>query len=141
MGEFIFITSVGVWLGTVASFVYVFVPVIRGTLHPDTAFELLQNLFPLYYMLGLLCGLTGLAGISFAPVNLSIPLSTRLLLAFPVSVALICTVLAQYYLQPRMVEAYDRDQEDHDRLLRFSALLNNTVLIMLVFAFGVFATR
>ena len=141
MGEFIFVCSVGIWLGTVVSFLYLFVPISRATLHRETALDLLGSLFPRFYMLGLLCGLTGLAGISLAPSNLSIPLSERILLAFPVSVALICTVLAQYYVHPKIVEARDQDPEDYDRLLRLSAVLNNTVLVMLISTFATFTLR
>jgi len=142
MGRFLFLVSAGVWLGTVVSFSYVIVPVVRQILHPEASLEVLRELFPRYYMLGLLSGLTALAALSLLPGNVTIlTASDRLLLAFPVSLALLCTVVAQYYVHPRMVEAHGRDEEAHERLVRLSAMLNHTVLAMLVLAFATFTTR
>jgi len=141
MGRFLFVVSIGVWLGMVVSFTHLIVPVIRATMHPEAAVELLRNLFPRYYTLGLLCGLTGLAAVSLAPHDPALSVADRLLLAFPVSLSLLCTVLAQYYVHPRMAEFHGHAPDDHDRLVWVSALLNNTVLFMLVLAFGTFVTR
>lgn len=141
MGRFVFLTAVGIWLGTVVSFTLVLVPLIRATLHPKAAWDLLRKLFPRYYTLGVLCGLTGLAAISLLPGGAGLAFSHRVLLAFPVSLSLLCAVLAQYYIHPRMAEVYDRAPEEHERLSRLAALLNDTVLLMLVFAFATFATR
>jgi hypothetical protein len=137
---FVFITSVGIWLGTVVCVTQLVVPLIRATLHPEAALELLHKLFPRFYTFGVLCGMTALAAIALAPSN-PLTVSRRLLLMLPVSFSLLCTVLAQYYIYPRMSELHGRPPDEHDHLLRFSTLLNNTVLLMLVFAFATFATR
>ena len=141
MGRFVFITSVGMWIGMVASFTHLVVPVIRATLHTEAAFALMRRLFPRYYTLGLLCGLTGLAAISLSPGTPDLSVSRRLLLAFPLSLSILCTVFAQYYIHPRMGGWHAPDLNDRERMLRFSGLLNSTVLFMLVFAFATFATR
>ena len=141
MGCFVFVTAVGTWLGMVASFTHLVVPVIRATLHPEAAFALLRRLFPRYYTLGLLCGLTALAAVSLTPSSPGLSVSLRLLLAFPVSLSILCTVFAQYYIHPRMGGWHAPDLNDRERMLRFSGLLNTTVLVMLVFAFATFATR
>jgi hypothetical protein len=140
MCVFVFITSVGIWLGTVVCFTQLVLPLVRATLHPEAAFELLHKLFRRFYTFGVLCGMTALVAIALAPSN-PLTVSRRLLLMFSVSFSLLCTVLAQYYIYPRMVELHRRDPDEHDHLLRFSTLLNNTVLLVLVFAFATFATR
>jgi len=141
MGRFIFISSVGIWLGTVISFTHLVVPLVRATLHPEAAFDLLQKLFPRCCTLGLLYGLTALATVSLAAQNPGWPASRRVLLAFPITLSILCTLVAQFYIQPRMADWYNHDLPYRDRMLRISALLNNSVIFMLVFALATFATH
>ncbi len=72
MGRFIFATAVGVWLGTVVSFSFVMLPTVHAVLD-GRATALLDHLFPRYYMIGLLCGLTALAAVSLAPTTPMLP--------------------------------------------------------------------
>lgn len=142
MGRFVFITSIGIWLGTLVSFSYVFLPTIHATLSTNVTQVLLPRMFFRYHLIGLLCGLTALAAVSLAPLSASLPTSERLRLAFPVSVSLVCTLVMQYFLSPRLAQL--RQQEDsagYERVHRFTAMLNSTVLAMLVLAVAAIATR
>jgi len=141
MGRFIFAASVGVWLGTVVSFSFVMLPTIHAVLD-DRATALLDQLFPRYYMVGLLCGLTALAAVSLAPTTPLLPFGERMRLAFPVAVGLLCTLVGQQVLLPRLQR--DRggaDQASFARWHQVSAALNSTTLAMLVLAVAAVATR
>lgn len=141
MGRFIFLTAVAVWLGTVVSFSYVILPTIHRVASGQTL-DLLRRLFPRYYSTGLVCGLIALAAVSLAPTSPGLPLGERVRLAFPVVVALICTLAAQQLLLPRLVAMQGRTEEErYARLHQFSAMLNSTVLAMLVLAVAAIATR
>jgi Domain of unknown function (DUF4149) len=141
MGRFVFATAVGVWLGTVVSFSYVVLPTILDALS-GRASDLLHRLFPRYYAIGIVCGLTALASVSLAPSSPTLPFGERVRLAFPVVVSLLCTIAAQRFLLPRM----RRPQRDppppvDQRLHGASVMLNTTVLAMLILAMAAVATR
>ncbi|MGH7786606.1 MAG: DUF4149 domain-containing protein [Candidatus Binatia bacterium] len=141
MGRFIFATAVGIWLGTVVSFSFVMLPAIHSALS-GRASALLDLLFPRYYWIGVFCGLTALAAVSLAPTTPILPLSERVRLAFPVAVSLLCTLIAQQVLLPRLQR--DRggaDEASFARLHQVSAALNSTTLAMLVLAVAAVATR
>jgi hypothetical protein len=141
MGRFIFLTAVAVWLGTVVSFSYVMLPTIHGVSDGQAA-RLLGRLFPRYYSTGVVCGLVALAAVSLAPATPALPLAERIRLAFPVVVALICTLAAQQLLLPRLAAMQGKAEETrYARLHQFSAMLNSTVLAMLVLAVAAIATR
>jgi hypothetical protein len=141
MGRFVFVTAIGVWLGTVVSFSYVVLPTILGALSGH-ATDLLHRLFPRYYAIGLICGLTALAAVSLAPASPSLPFGERVRLAFPVVVSLLCTIVAQRFLLPRMRRPEGAPSRPVDgRLHRASVMLNTTVLAMLVLAMAAVATR
>lgn len=141
MGRFIFATAVGVWLGTVVSFSFVMLPTIHAVLS-GRATALLDQLFPRYYMVGLLCGLTALAAVSLAPTTPLLPFSERLRLAFPVAFALLCTLVGQQVLLPRLQRNRgEANETTFARLHQVSAALNSTVLAMLVLAVAAVATR
>lgn len=141
MGRFIFVTAVAVWLGTVVSFSYVILPTIHGVAGGQ-ATELLHRLFPRYYLTGIACGLIALAAVSLAPTSPELPMAERIRLAFPVVVALACTLAAQQFLLPRLAAMQGKSEEEHyARLHQFSAMLNSTVLAMLVLAIAAIATR
>jgi hypothetical protein len=138
MGRFLFLMAVAVWLGTVVSFSYVILPAIHAAMSGE-ARPLLEHLFPRYYLTGTVCGLVALAVVSLAPPSPLLPLAERVRLAFPVVVSLLCTLVAQRLL-PRLA-ARRSEEEGYARLHRFSAMLNSTVLAMLVLAVAAVATR
>jgi hypothetical protein len=141
MGRFIFATAVGVWLGTVVSFSFVMLPTIHAVLSGH-ATALLDQLFPRYYMIGLLCGLTALAAVSLAPATPLLPFGERMRLAFPVAVSLLCTLVGQQVLLPRLQRnRAAADDAGFARLHQISAALNSTTLAMLVLAVAAVATR
>jgi hypothetical protein len=141
MGRFVFLTAIAVWLGTVVSFSYVVLPTIHGAAGGQTP-DLLRRLFPRYYSTGIVCGLVALAAVSLAPTSPMLPLPERIRLAFPVVVALICTLAAQQLLLPRLAALQGQAEEtSYARLHQFSAMLNSTVLAMLVLAVAAIATR
>jgi hypothetical protein len=141
MGRFIFTASIAVWLGTVVSFSFVMLPTIHSVLS-GRASALLDELFPRYYWTGVLCGLIALAAVSLAPTTPHLPLSERVRLAAPVAVSLLCTLLGQQVLLPRLRRQRDQaDQPAFARLHQVSAALNSTTLAMLVLAVAAVATR
>jgi hypothetical protein len=139
MGRFVFLAAVGIWLGTVVSFSFVLLPTIHQALAENAA-PLLHRLFPRYYVLGTVCGLVALAAVSLAPASPRLVPGDRLRLAFPIVVSLLCTLVAQWGLFPRLAQR-DRDAPAYARLHRFSVMLNSTVLAMLVLAVAAGATR
>lgn len=141
MGRFIFLTAVAVWLGTVVSFSYVILPTIHGVVGGQTS-DLLRRLFPRYYAIGIVCGLIALAAVSLAPTSPALPLPERVRLAFPVAIALMCTLTAHQFLLPRLAALQGKTEEvRYARLHQYSAMLNSTVLAMLVLAVAAIATR
>jgi hypothetical protein len=141
MGRFIFSMAVAVWLGTVVSFSYVMLPTIHAVLDRE-ARGLLHHLFPRYYVIGIVCGLIALAAVSLAPPSVRLPMGERVRLAFPIVVSLLCTLVAQRFLLPRMAgPRRAEDEAEFARLHRFSAMLNSTVLAMLILAVAALATR
>lgn len=141
MGRFVFTTAVGIWLGTVVCFSFIILPTVHATLQ-DRARRLLDLLFPRYYWTGIVCGLVSLAAVSLAPANPAFPMGERIRLAFPVLVGLICTLVAQRFLLPRLSHpGSDAPPPVDERLHRFSVMLNTTVLAMLILAVAAVATR
>jgi xanthine/uracil permease len=141
MGRFVFATAVGVWLGTVVSFSFVMLPAIHAVL-TERANTLLDALFPRYYTIGVLCGLTALAAVSLAPTTPLLPFSERVRLASPVVVGLLCTLVGQRVLLPRLQNSRGGSNEAaFARLHQVSAALNSTTLAVLVLAVAAVATR
>ncbi len=141
MGRFLFTASIGIWLGTVVCFSFVILPTVHDRLE-DKARLLLNALFPRYYWTGVFCGLVALGTVSLAPYNPAFPLGERVRLAFPVVVGLVCTVIAQLLLLPRLSHpGTDKPPPVDERLHRFSVMLNTTVLAMLVLAVAAVTTR
>jgi uncharacterized membrane protein len=142
MGRFLFTCAIGVWLGTVVSFSYVFLPAVHTTMEGETARRLLHRVFPHYYLTGVACGLVALAAVAFAPVSPSLPLAERIRLALPVAFALLCTLGAWQLLLPYM-ERIDAQAapEKYARAHRVGAMLNTTVLAALILVVAAVTTR
>jgi hypothetical protein len=142
VGRFIYATAVAVWLGMVVSFSYAFLPVIHTVLERGRARELLHRIFPRYYSVGLACGLIAVASVSLTPDNPLLPFAERLRLAFPVVVSLLCTLSAYAVLFPRLAKMQHGDEpQRYERLHQISAMLNTTVLAMLILAMAATVTR
>lgn len=139
MGRFVFTAAVAVWLGTVVSFSFVMLPTVHRVLE-GRARDLLDKLFPRYYAMGTLCGILALAAVSLPPAGPSLPFPERLRLAFPIVVSLLCTIAAHRVLMPRLATA-ERQDPAYARLHRFAAMLNSTVLAMLILATAAITSR
>jgi hypothetical protein len=141
MARFVFTAAVGIWLGTVVSFSFVTLPTVHAALG-ENARGLLDALFPRYYWIGVICGLVSLAAVSLAASSPNFAMGERLRLAFPVVVGLLCTLVAQRFLLPRLSRPGAREPILIDsRLHRASVMLNTTVLAMLILAIAAVATR
>jgi hypothetical protein len=132
--RFVFVTAVGVWLGTVVCFSFVILPAIHDGSAPGDATRLLRRLFPRYYVAGIVCGFIALAVVSLARSAGTLPIPDALRLALPVAGGLLCSLVAHYVLQPRMRDAHDRNPERYARLHSVSTMLNSTVLALLLLA-------
>jgi hypothetical protein len=142
VGRFVYTTAVAVWLGTVVSFSYVFLPVVHAVLEGANARAVLDRMFPRYYLVGLGCGLVAMAAISLSPDTPALPFAERVRLAFPVAVSLLCTLAAYQGLLPRLLRLRRQDEpRRYQRLHQVSAMLNSTVLAMLVLAMAATVTR
>lgn len=142
MGRFIYATSVAVWLGTVVSFSFAFLPLIHNVLERGRARELLHRMFPRYYGTGLACGLIAIASVSLTPDSPLLPFAERVRLAFPIVVSLLCTLSGYALLFPRLAQIQPNDEpQRYARLHQVSAMLNSTVLAMLILAMAATVTR
>lgn len=133
MLRFVFVMAVAIWLGTVVSFSFVVLPAIHRVSAPGDATRLLRALFPRYYRACIVCGFIALAAVSAARSS-GLPVSEALRLALPVSGGLVCSLLSQYVLLPRLRAIADRDDERYLRLHTMSSMLNSTVLALLLLA-------
>jgi hypothetical protein len=142
VGRFVYATAVAVWLGTVVSFSYVFLPVIHAVLERGRARELLHCVFPRYYLVGLSCGLIAVAAVSLTPDSPQLPFAERVRLALPIIVSLLCTLSAYSFLFPRLAKGNSSNEARHyERLHQVAAMLNTTVLAMLILAMAATVTR
>jgi hypothetical protein len=142
VGRFIYATAVAVWLGMVVSFSFAFLPVIHNVLERGRARELLHRIFPRYYGIGLVCGLIAVASVSLSPDNPLFPFAERVRLAFPIVVSLLCTLSGYTVLFPRLSQMQQADEPGrYARLHQVSAMLNTTVLAMLILAMAATVTR
>jgi hypothetical protein len=141
MGRFVFTLAVGVWLGALVSFSYVFLPTVHATLTGSDLRALLQRLFPRYYSIGIVCGLMALACVSLTPSSPSLPLGERLRLAIPVALALLCTLATRQFLLPRLAKLESSSEPAYARLHQVAAMLNTTTLAMLVLVLAAAVTR
>lgn len=124
--------SVGTWLGTVSFFSFVVAPRVFGVLERERAGDVVNEIFPTYYVFGAFLGVFGFAAGLFrgAVEGFSVYLSLYLAsLAVAVSVA----VFSRVYLVPR-IEGTDRSREDGDpdafeRYHGTSVKLNSVVLL------------
>ena len=134
MLRFFFVLAVGIWLGTVVCFSFLVLPTIHRVSAPGDATRLLRQLFQRYYVTGIACGFAALAIVSLARSAGAVPLPEALRLALPVAGGLLCSLLAQYVVQPRIRAAHDGSPERYERLHRVATMLNTTVLALLLLA-------
>jgi hypothetical protein len=130
----LFTCAIAVWLGTVVCFSWVVLPAIHRESAPGDATRLLRSLFPRYYWAGIICGFVALAAVSVGRSADALPIGEALRLALPVAGGLVCSLVAQQILLPRMREARDRQPERYQRLHAVSAMLNSTVVALLFLA-------
>jgi hypothetical protein len=141
VGRFLFTCAVGTWLGTVVSFSYVLLPTIHASLQGPPARRLLQRLFPHYYLIGIGCGLIALATVAFAPAA-SLTLADRIGLALPVAFAVLCSLATRQFLLPNMSRIDpEAEPERYERVHRYGAMLNTTVLAALILVIAAVSTR
>ncbi len=133
MLRLVFVMAVAVWLGTVVSFSYLVLPTIHRVSAPGDATRLLRRLFPRYYLAGIVCGFVALAAVSAARSG-GLPVPEALRLALPVAGGLLCSLVSQYVLLPRLRALPSRDDERYLRLHTISSMLNSTVLALLLLA-------
>jgi hypothetical protein len=133
VGRFFFTLAVAVWLGTLVSFSYVFLPSIHAWSTDGSGRDLVRRLFPRYHLLGIICGLVALATIAVAPRGPGLGGVDRVLLAAPVAVALLCAMIGRQVLLPRLAALGD-DVTGFERTHRLAAMLNTTALAMLILA-------
>lgn len=142
MGRFLFALAISVWFGTAISFSYVFLPVIHAAMEGRAARHLLQRLFPVYYTVGIACGLTALAVVAAAPVGPTLPQEEKIRLAVPVAVGVLCCALTRQVLLPRLAEIdIRRDEQKYLRVHQLAAMLNTTVVALLGLVMAAVATR
>jgi hypothetical protein len=132
--RFLFVCAAGIWLGTVVCFSYVILPAIHRASAPGDATRLLARLFPRYYTAGAICGFVALGAVSLGRSLGRLPLGEALRLALPIAGCLVASLVAHHVLLPRLRAAHDRDPERYARLHQASAMLNSTVLALLVLA-------
>lgn len=133
MLRFVFVLAVAVWLGTVVCFSFVVLPTIHRVSAPGDATRLLRQLFPRYYLAGIVCGFIALAVVSFAR-SAGLPMPEALRLALPVSGGLLCSLASRYVLLPRLRAVPSRDDARYLRLHTISSMLNSTLLALLLLA-------
>jgi hypothetical protein len=141
MGRFLFTCAIATWLGTVVSFSYVFLPAIHALIEGPPARHLLQRLFRHYYLIGIVCGLIALATVALAPPTPSLPTYERIGLALPVAFALLCALATREFLLPRMGNIFaEKEPETYARMHRYAAMLNTTMLALLVLVVAALST-
>jgi hypothetical protein len=131
--RFVFVMAVAIWLGTVVCFSFVVLPTIHRVSAPGDATRLLRRLFPRYYVAGIVCGFVALAAVSFAGRG-GLPVPEALRLALPVAGGLLCSLVSQFVLLPRLRALPSRDDERYLRLHTLSSMLNSTILALLLLA-------
>jgi len=142
VGRFLFTCAIATWLGTVVSFSYVVLPTIHANLEGPPARRLLQRLFPHYYLTGIVCGLIALATVAFAPPTPSLPFGERVGLAIPVAFAVLCSLAMRQFLLPYMARIdAAADPERYERVHRYSAMMNTTVLAVLILVVAAVTNR
>lgn len=129
--------AVGVWLGTVVFFSFVVAPRVFGVLERDRAGDVVNEIFPTYYVFGAALGVVAFAaGVArFYVDGVTVALAGYLLAT---AVAVVVAVFSRVYLVPR-IRGTDRSREDPDvdafeRYHGASVKLNSVVLLSLAAA-------
>ncbi len=130
----LFVCAISVWLGSVICFSYVVLPAIHRESAPGDVTQLLRRLFTRYYATGTACGFVALAIVSLARAGGALPLGAALRMGLPVAGGLVCSLVAQQILLPRMRAARANQPALYERLHLISAMLNSTVIAVLFLA-------
>lgn len=129
--------AVGVWLGAVVFFSFVVAPRVFGVLERDRAGDVVNEIFPTYYVFGATLGVVSfVAGL----VRLYLDGFTVALAGYlaATAVAVVVAVFSRVYLVPR-IRGNDRSRDDpnvdaFERYHGASVRLNSAVLLALVAA-------
>jgi len=133
-----FSLAIATWLGAVVSVSFLVTPIAHSSFPAVEARRFLRPIFPRYYGLGLICGLTALATIALGRHGLKQDELFRL--TVPVALALVATLVATGWVLPRL-RALDGADERFARLHQLSAMLNTTTLGALVLAMAAAVAR
>lgn len=124
--------ALGIWLGSIIFFSFVVAPVLFRVLSPSDAGKVVRAVFPVYYLIGMGCGVVAVltlwgltSGPGWAPATLW---QVGLLL-----VMVLINLYARQSLMPRINAARDAgqmQQQQFDRLHRQSVILNGVVLLL-----------
>lgn len=124
--------ALGIWIGSIVFFSFVVAPVLFRVLSPPDAGKVVRAVFPVYYLIGIACGVVAVLTLlmlsrqtGWPPVVL---VQVGLLL-----VMVVINLYARQSLMPRINAARDAgeaQQERFDRLHRQSVILNGIVLVL-----------
>jgi len=124
--------SVGIWLGSIVFFSFVVAPRVFDVLERERAGDVVNSIFPAYYVLGSLFGVLAFgAGVVRGVVD---SFGMYLGLYFTsLAVAVVLAVFSRAYLVPR-IEGTDRSRDDGDpdafeRYHSASVKLNSVMLV------------
>ena len=129
--------AVGVWLGTVVFFSFVVAPRVFDVLERDRAGDVVNRIFPTYYVFGTALGLVGVAAGAARLYTEGFGVWVAAYSA-AVTVAVVVAVFSSLYLVPR-IRGNDRSREDPDmdafeRYHGASVRLNAVMLVALAAA-------
>ncbi|MGK2230478.1 MAG: hypothetical protein ACI9QA_000632 [Methanobacteriota archaeon] len=129
--------AVGVWLGTVVFFSFVVAPRVFDVLERDRAGDVVNRIFPTYYVLGATLGVVGTAA---GGIRVYVDGASTAVAGYVAAllVAVAVAVFSRVYLVPR-IRGNDRSREDSDvdafeRYHSASVRLNTVILVSLAAA-------
>ena len=141
--EFLELTAVSVWLGSVVFFSFFVAPTLFRSLGTETAGKAVRAIFPRYYLLGIVCGtvlcavhvMRGVLWYWGGMIRPSIVLFGLLTLL---------AVYARHWLTPAVNAARDAGEAgkvEFDKLHKRSVRINGLLLLCLVFHLSWMAMR
>jgi hypothetical protein len=135
------VTAIGVWLGAMLFFASVVAPTVFGTLEPPRAAQMIRQVFPRYYLFGLIC-------LSLATLVSLVAPSSSLWVVAACVVMLGVTWYARQMLMPRinaerdvMLERNEIYSPEFDRLHKRSVQLNAAEMVVCLVLLYILAMR